>query len=480
MVGSIFNMTNTVIGAGVLALPFAFRVSGFLLGNAFLTLICILGATSVYFIVQADQRMGRRFGDIPQSYNTLAMEALGKRGAWLSDAAMVALSFGSLTSYLVIIADLMQPFLSFVIWGETEDDAGDGGHRISRTTITLISLILLIPISSLKRMDALKFSSTMALAAICYMVILIVVKGGIKLGEGCDGCTVTWARVTTDFFRTIPIICFAFTCHMNILPIFNELENPNPKRYLRVGYTSHFICWCAYALVGTFGYLTFYGDTKSNIIKNYDADDVAAVIGRGAVSITVSFSYPMIAFPALQVLERVLFCNRPWNSLRHLAICAALSGLCVTLALSVDDISIIFGFTGALASTTLSFILPSLFYLKVKDDGQYHYDSEALLAASDLLDSSLLDQGTSYTRDRRSSLNGAALNNRGMAADSSSDKPPGTPRMRMVAWAMLFLGFFFMIASVAVTILEAVKGDDDDDDLTPTPTPAPTDDGFAW
>jgi hypothetical protein len=36
VLGSIFNLTNTILGAGLLAIPFAFRLSGVVMGIMFL------------------------------------------------------------------------------------------------------------------------------------------------------------------------------------------------------------------------------------------------------------------------------------------------------------------------------------------------------------------------------------------------------------------------------------------------------------
>jgi hypothetical protein len=36
LLGSIFNLTNTILGAGLLSIPFAFRLSGVVMGILFL------------------------------------------------------------------------------------------------------------------------------------------------------------------------------------------------------------------------------------------------------------------------------------------------------------------------------------------------------------------------------------------------------------------------------------------------------------
>ena len=53
--------------------------------------------------------------------------------------------------------------------------------------------------------------------------------------------------------QAVPIICFAFLCHQNIFPVFQQLDGNDHKRMSRVSWFSIGLCWAVYFSVGLFG-----------------------------------------------------------------------------------------------------------------------------------------------------------------------------------------------------------------------------------
>ena len=54
-------------------------------------------------------------------------------------------------------------------------------------------------------------------------------------------------------WQAVPIICFAFLCHQNIFPVFQQLDGNDHKRMSRVSWFSIGLCWAVYFSVGLFG-----------------------------------------------------------------------------------------------------------------------------------------------------------------------------------------------------------------------------------
>jgi amino acid permease len=74
-----------------------------------------------------------------------------------------------------------------------------------------------IPLSFLRRLDSLKYTSVIALISIGYLVILVVahfVKGDTMQERG-DIRVVHWAGVLPAL-SSLPVIVFAYTCHQNV------------------------------------------------------------------------------------------------------------------------------------------------------------------------------------------------------------------------------------------------------------------------
>lgn len=75
----------------------------------------------------------------------------------------------------------------------------------------------MIPLSYLRRLDSLKYTSIAALVSMAYLVVLVVyhfVKGD-TIPEGGPIRVIHWAGAVPTL-SSLPVIVFAFTCHQNV------------------------------------------------------------------------------------------------------------------------------------------------------------------------------------------------------------------------------------------------------------------------
>ena len=78
----------------------------------------------------------------------------------------------------------------------------------------------MIPLSFLRRLDSLKYTSVVALISIGYLVILVVahfIKGDTKQGRG--DIRVAQPASAVALLSSFPVIVFAYTCHQNVRPL---------------------------------------------------------------------------------------------------------------------------------------------------------------------------------------------------------------------------------------------------------------------
>lgn len=77
--------------------------------------------------------------------------------------------------------------------------------------------LIVIPLSFLRRLDSLKYTSVVALISIGYLVILVVahfVKGDTKQARG--DIRVVQPESAVAVLSSFPVIVFAYTCHQNV------------------------------------------------------------------------------------------------------------------------------------------------------------------------------------------------------------------------------------------------------------------------
>jgi len=84
-----------------------------------------------------------------------------------------------------------------------------------------------IPLSFLRRLDSLKYTSVIALVSIGYLVVLVVyhfAKGDTMAERG--NVDVIKAKGVVEVLASFPVIVFAYTCHQNVSYTIPSYEMP--------------------------------------------------------------------------------------------------------------------------------------------------------------------------------------------------------------------------------------------------------------
>ena len=92
--GVVFNLVNTVIGVGILSIPYCFKRAGLVLGAVVLVSLCILTEQTLMLLVRAGDVYGT------SSYAATAGICFGKRVAIAVDVFVLLLNFGTAVVYL--------------------------------------------------------------------------------------------------------------------------------------------------------------------------------------------------------------------------------------------------------------------------------------------------------------------------------------------------------------------------------------------
>uniref|UniRef100_A0A8C4LN63 Solute carrier family 38 member 5 n=1 Tax=Equus asinus asinus TaxID=83772 RepID=A0A8C4LN63_EQUAS len=173
-------------------------------------------------------------------------------------------------------------------------------------------------------------------------------------------CEAHMFTVDSQMFYTVPIMAFAFVCHPEVLPIYTELYRMQAVANVSIG-----AMFCMYGLTATFGYLTFYSSVEAEMLHMYSQKDLLILCVRLAVLLAVTLTVPVVLFPIRRALQQLLFPSKAFSWPRHVAIALMLLVLVNVLVICVPTIRDIFGVIGSTSAPSLIFILPSIFYLRI-------------------------------------------------------------------------------------------------------------------
>jgi len=272
-----------------------------------------------------------------KSYNTLVRLLLGKHIGVTFEVVIIFYLFGSCIGYLIIVYDMFQPvaYELFMHIGSADTTSAFYSIVIQHNAVTSRAIILalftfpvVLPLSLMRTISALRFSSAIAVFSVVYMVAAVSVKSIIHTSQKGVPSDVNYvANDAVGVATAIPLVCFAFQCQVNVPPIYGELKKElrTVAMFKKISICSYSICFLLYIPAGVFGYLYFGGATPSDILSRttdgvgFDQSDGSILIARVCIMCAALSCYPLNHYPARAALYSLLFTKettpyRPRNS----------------------------------------------------------------------------------------------------------------------------------------------------------------------
>ncbi|CAN1795049.1 Amino acid transporter AVT6A [Linum perenne] len=324
-IGSVFNLSTTIIGAGIMALPATMKVLGLGLGIGLIIFVAALTERSLEMLLRYSKA-----GKV-KSYGGVMGDAFGGSGKIMLQICVLLNNVGVLVVYMIII-------------------------------------------------DSLKFSSAIAVALAAVFLFITAGIVAVKLVNG----TLSMPRLLPDvtgitsfwnLFTTVPVLVTAFICHFNVHTIENELEDPSQIR--KVVQASLALCSSAYIMISLFGFLLFGDSTLDDVLANFNTDlgggipysSVINDIVRVSYALHLMLVFPVLFYPLRLSIDGLLFPSATMplslDSRRFALITIALICLIFLGADFVPSIWDAFQFTGATSAVCLGFIFPAAIALRL-------------------------------------------------------------------------------------------------------------------
>jgi len=370
--GAVFNLSTTIVGAGIMALPATMKVLGLVPGLVMIVLAALLTDASIELLVRFSRAVGAR------SYGAAMGDAFGWWGRRLLQVCVVINNVGVMIVYMIIIGDVLSGTDS---GGEHHYGVLEGWFGMhwwnGRFFVLLVTtLCIFTPLACLKHIDSLSYTSTISVAL---AVVFVIITAGIAIVKLIGGQipmpklfpVVPDLASVWELFTAVPVLVTAYVCHYNVHPIHNELKDSSQIR--PIVHTSLTLCSTIYITTSFFGYLLFGESTLSDVLSNFDSNlgiPYSSVLNdavRVSYAVHLMLVFPMI-FHALRLnLDGLLFASaRPLSSdnRRFSAMTAVLLLVIFGSANFIPSIWDAFQFTGATAAVCIAFIFPAAITLR--------------------------------------------------------------------------------------------------------------------
>lgn len=352
------NMANSIIGAGIIGQPYAFKDAGLIAGIVLLVGLTIVVDWTIRLIVINSKLSGA------SSFQGTVEHCFGKTGLVAISIAQWAFAFGGMVAFGVIVGDSIPPVFR-AIWPNLHEMPVLHFLGDRRVVIVIFILGISYPLTLYRDIAKLAKASTLALISMSIIISTVVIQGALTPLADRGSFTTPLLTINDGIFQAVGVISFAFVCQHNSLLIYGSLKTPTIDRFATVTHYSTGVSMIACLVMALAGFLTFGDKTLGNVLNNFPADNTMVTIARLCFGLNMLTTLPLEAFVCREVMLNYWFPGEPFNMNLHLIYSSALVVSAMIISLFTCDLGIVFELVGATSAAALAYILPPLCYIKL-------------------------------------------------------------------------------------------------------------------
>ncbi|XP_044763289.1 putative sodium-coupled neutral amino acid transporter 11 [Coccinella septempunctata] len=353
-----FNFINSIIGSGVIGIPYALQKAGFGFGLVLLLLVAYITDYSIILMIKCGHLSGRF------SYQGIMEAAFGRPGYILLGILQFFYPFVAMVSYNVVVGDTVTKVLIRLTGMSTSSLFAK-----RQVIVFLANLLITIPLCLYRNVSKLAKISFFSLVCIAFILFSILVRMG-EMSHRVPEHQASWTFFNDDIVPAIGIMAFAFMCHHNTFLIYTSIEEPDEKKWATVTHVSISTSLIVALLFGLAGYATFAAYSQGDLLENYCWDDDLMNLSRLLFSVQILLTYPIECLVTREVIENSIFKDDPSaivSDNTHYAITLAIIFVTYLISISTDCLGVVLELNGVLAAVPLAYVLPALSYLRLSE-----------------------------------------------------------------------------------------------------------------
>lgn len=367
--GVFLNLSNALIGAGILAIPYCYSKCGIIGGIILMAIFAVICCWTLNLMIIAGKKMN------VCNYEDLGYECYGYYGYILVALCLFLLDYGVMLTCLIIIGDCS--FAIMNIWNYSS--------KFDRQIVILIvSFIIIFPLClkrNIAHIEIFSFIKFLALLTVSGSIIYECINNNIKYDN------IIWFDINGIPFA-LGVFAFAFVCHDTAFLYYKSLYNPTLIRFTKLSFGGIGSAMFISIILSIPAYLTFTINVNGNILNNYSVSSYLIIIVRILYILTMALTYPIPLFIVRHIsyavyirwkykdskihnFEQKVNYNIEHASYSiHFLFSLIIFGSTLTISMFVDNLGIAMSLIGNLSSINLAFVFPCLFYIKTCD---YHW-----------------------------------------------------------------------------------------------------------
>ncbi|KAJ3694699.1 hypothetical protein LUZ60_000076 [Juncus effusus] len=345
------NIVVSIVGTGVLGLPYTFRVAGWLAGSLGVATAGLATFYCMLLLIECRDKIQESEAEQSTNhytYGDLGKKAFGLIGGFLTELLVLVSQAGGSVAYLVFI-------------GQNLSSVFSSPPSLFIFTVLLPLQILLSFVRSLSSLSPFSI-----FADLCNVVAMaVVIKEDFEFFDHPFGNRNAFNGFWgLPFAGGVAVFCFeGFTMTLAL-----EASMAERSKFKWVLAQAFVAITSTYVFFGIFGYLAYGDETKDIITLNLPNNWLTAAVKIG-LCIALSFTFPIMMHPIHEIIEgklhsipRFQTSNFLNSIILHLSRIAVV-GLLALLASFIPGFGSFVSFVGSTVCALLSFVLPAIFHL---------------------------------------------------------------------------------------------------------------------
>ncbi|TNN03057.1 hypothetical protein fugu_000086 [Takifugu bimaculatus] len=313
-ISAAFNFINSIIGSGILGLPYALSQAGLPLGLLFLIIVAFITDYSIILLIKGGNLSGTN------SYQALVQSTFGFPGFLVLSALQFLYPFIAMISYNITTGDTLTKVFQRI------PGVGPGHILAERHFVILLSTVAFtLPLSLYRNIEKLGKVSLLSMVLTMAILITVIIRAA-TLGPQIPPTEDAWVFAKANTIQAAGIMSFG-----------DIFEN-----------------YCKDDNLATFGRFCF----GLSIVTTFPLECfVTREVEERKRGTTRSRMGPF-------VLSNVLCC-RELTRAEHAGLTVLIVTACTSMSLAFDCLGVVLELNGVLSATPLIFIIPSACFLKL-------------------------------------------------------------------------------------------------------------------
>jgi len=416
------NIVKCTVGAGILVLPKAFQMGGLIIGTVILLTVCITCAYGFYLLGQSCEKCDA------YGYDELLVEALGPKWKGTASWLVFILCFMA----LVIYAMLCGMFFGSSLKAAAAMCGGDMTRWAfmdkSWQYVVVIGTVVILPLSFLKDLDSLRFTSLVGVGIVFYGCTIVFLRFIMTWTWGYDDVLKLYRECPMDdrtklmtslnylprgsglgialnIIGSLNTMAAASNCHFNAPGFYKELKERNLNTYYKATLCGFGIVTVFNVIMAFSGYFAFgvlgvnYAATCVDMKPKDVLDSLvlnsflhennvgisegwqwAGLVGIVSWAMCIALGYPLIFNACRSAMFDIFTCLTPTEQAngqtneptkRYIVTAVTVPTACIISALCVStpagpDIAFnLFGLLSATVGNLVTYILPAYIWIRL-------------------------------------------------------------------------------------------------------------------